>query len=158
MVLPICDRGGSHFIKDIQLYEHEPSELSRLAHDSCHQRMYFFTRLSSSHHSEMVYRKAGCGFWNKVGSSSWINDKDGKPLAMKHSLTTRKMWRLNGTWRNTHFCTITSIRFCTAGCQTKKTENRRCYLLRHSVLSTTLIITIIRDSRMEECWQTLSRW
>lgn len=84
------DGGGSHFIKDIQLYKHEPWELSSLARDSGHQRMYFFTRLRSRSHSERVHRKAVCGFWKISGRSSYINDKDGKPIAVKKLLTYYK--------------------------------------------------------------------
>ncbi|KDO36248.1 hypothetical protein CISIN_1g038974mg [Citrus sinensis] len=104
------DGGGSYFIQDIQLCEHEPWELLSLAHDCCHQQMYF-THLRSRYHSEMVYREAVCGFWKNLGLSSYINDKGGKPVAVKKSLNYyKKDVKTQWLMTCTHFCTITSIR------------------------------------------------
>lgn len=73
------------FIKDIELYEYEPSELSSLAYDSGHNKKYFFTRLS--HPARTVNRQAQGGYWRKTGMPSYVNDKDGDAVATKTSLT-----------------------------------------------------------------------
>lgn len=73
------------FIKDIELYDYEPSELSSLAYHSGHNKKYFFTRLS--HPARTVNRQAQGGYWRKTGMPSYVNDKDGDAVATKTSLT-----------------------------------------------------------------------
>ncbi|KAH9771176.1 hypothetical protein KPL71_012612 [Citrus sinensis] len=73
------------FIKDIELYDYEPSELSSLAYHSGHDKKYFFTRLSQP--ARTVNRQAQGGYWRKTGMPSYVNDKDGDAVATKTSLT-----------------------------------------------------------------------
>ncbi|ESR50613.1 hypothetical protein CICLE_v10033389mg, partial [Citrus x clementina] len=73
------------FIRDIELYEYEPSELLSLAYDSGHYKKYFFTRLS--HPRRTINRQTQGGRWKITGKQSYVNDKDGDAVATKTPLT-----------------------------------------------------------------------
>ncbi|KAJ4709495.1 NAC domain containing protein [Melia azedarach] len=75
------------FIKYIELYQHEPSELRSLAQDSGHEKRYFFTHLEKKYQGTNINRQVPGGFWRKTGSPSLIKNKAGNTTARKTSLT-----------------------------------------------------------------------
>ncbi|KAJ4708947.1 NAC domain-containing protein [Melia azedarach] len=85
--------GGDVFqhIKDVDVYEHEPSKLSGFADDIGYGKMYFFTTLQMKYRNgKNVSRLAPSGFWKKTGKFSDIKDKDGELIASKTSLAYYK--------------------------------------------------------------------
>ncbi|KAJ4723263.1 NAC domain-containing protein [Melia azedarach] len=85
--------GGDVFqqIKDVDVYEHEPSKLSGFADDMGYGKMYFFTTLQMKYRNgKNVSRLAPSAFWKKTGKFSDIKDKDGELIASKTSLAYYK--------------------------------------------------------------------
>ncbi|KAJ4721446.1 NAC-domain protein [Melia azedarach] len=78
-------RAEFDLVKQIELYEHEPSELPSMAHDSSREKLYFLTLLRYLDRG-VVNRQAKGGFWSIMEEPSDINNRDGNAVAKKTTL------------------------------------------------------------------------
>ncbi|KAJ4709490.1 NAC domain protein [Melia azedarach] len=76
-------------IKQVNVYQYDPSQLSSLSYDFGDGKMYFFTPLVGKNDTNNRRVPAG-GIWKKMTDSSHVKDKDGEPVATK---TTVVYWK-----------------------------------------------------------------
>ncbi|KAJ4709484.1 NAC domain-containing protein [Melia azedarach] len=69
-------------IKEVDVYQHDPSDLSSLAYDFGKGKMYFFTPLNKK--SEVPVPSGG--YWKKTREPTYVEGKDRNPIASKNTL------------------------------------------------------------------------
>lgn len=80
------DNDVERFIRTIKLYDYKPSDLKDLAHDSGHEKLYFFTHHKKFKNGPKIDRQVPGGYWKKTGADVADQVKDGQATVTKTSL------------------------------------------------------------------------
>ncbi|KAJ4709497.1 NAC domain-containing protein [Melia azedarach] len=73
-------------IKEVDVYQHDPSDLSRLAYDFGKGKMYFFAPLNKKYKAPVPTG----GYWKKTREPCCVKGKDGNSIATKNTLVYYK--------------------------------------------------------------------